>query len=50
MQNEVYARRKDQLRASIATDVEEAFELVQVNCRDCRWRGSRRRSSTSSSR
>jgi len=30
-QNEVYGVREDQLRASIATDVEEAFELVQVN-------------------
>ena len=31
MQNDVYSVKEDQLRASIATDVEEAFELVQVN-------------------
>jgi outer membrane protein len=31
IQTEVYGAREDQLRASIATDVEEAYELVQVN-------------------
>jgi outer membrane protein TolC len=31
MQNDVYGVKEDQLRASIATDVEEAYELVQVN-------------------
>ena len=31
MQNDVYSVQADQLRASIATDVEEAYELVQVN-------------------
>ena len=31
LQTEVYGVQEDQLRASIATDVEEAYELVQVN-------------------
>ncbi len=31
IQTEVYGAREDQLRASIATDVEEAYELVQLN-------------------
>ena len=30
LQNEVYAAQESQLRESIATDVEEAFNLVQV--------------------
>ena len=31
LQTEVYGAQEDQLRASIETDVEEAYELVQVN-------------------
>jgi outer membrane protein len=31
IQNEVYGAQEDQLRASIATDVEEAYELVQIS-------------------
>ena len=30
LQDEVYAAQESQLRASIATDVEEAFDLVQI--------------------
>jgi len=31
IQNDVYGIQEDQLRARIATDVEEAFELVEIN-------------------
>jgi outer membrane protein TolC len=31
LKNEVYSAQEDQLRANIATDVEEAYETVQIN-------------------